>query len=115
MTLIVYGIKNCDTCRKALKWLEAESIEHEYHDFRAHGLSDRELIRWVDAQGWETVLNRRGTTWRKLPDAEKAAVGRDRAVALMLENPTLVKRPVFDDGERVFVGFDDAVREALAG
>ena len=65
--ITIYGIKNCDTCRKALKWLQAEGIEHRYHDFRADGLEAADVTRWVSAVGWETLLNRRGTTWRKLP------------------------------------------------
>lgn len=113
--IVVYGIKNCDTCRKALKWLEGEGVEHRFHDFRKDGLGDNDVAKWIDALGWETLLNRRGTTWRKLPDADKADVDTDNAAALMLANPTLIKRPVFDDGARVFVGFDDAAREALKG
>lgn len=113
MTVVVYGLKNCDTCRKATRWLEEQGIDYEFQDFKAHALSDTVLAAWIEALGWETLLNRRGTTWRKLADADKEDVDVDKATALMLEHPSLIKRPVFDDGKRVFVGFDEAAREAL--
>lgn len=115
MSLVVYGIRNCDTCRKALKWLKERGIDHTYHDFREHGLSDRQLAGWLEALGWEALLNRRSLTWRNLPEAHKAEVDIDKAAALMLDHPTLIKRPIFDNGIRVFVGFDAAAREALGG
>jgi len=103
--ITVHGIKNCDTCRKALKWLEAEGIEARFHDFRVDGLDGAALQRWLAAVGWETLLNRRGTTWRKLPDSDTQNVDATSAEALMLANPTLIKRPVFDlDGDYA-VGF----------
>ena len=77
----IYGLKNCDTCRKALKWLEAEGIAHEFKDIRADGFSDAQLDNWVATAGWETLLNRRGTTWRKLSDAEKDGVDEAKAKA----------------------------------
>ena len=103
--ITVYGIKNCDTCRKARKWLDAQGIEHRYHDFREDGLDDKPLSDWVKAVGWETLLNRRGTTWRKLPEATREGLTSDSATALMLENPTLIKRPVFDMSGNYAVGF----------
>ena len=109
----IYGLKNCDTCRKALKWLQAEGIEHEFKDVRADGLTDAQVQGWIDAVGWETLLNRRGTTWRKLPDAEKDGVDAARAKALMMEQAALIKRPVFEAGSTVIVGFKDAEVEAL--
>ena len=93
--ITMYGIKNCDTCRKALKWMQAEGIEHRLHDLRADGL-DTEVV---------TVLNMRGTTWRNLPDADKEERDEKKASALMLTNPTLIKRPVFDLDEKIVVGF----------
>jgi len=103
--ITVHGIKNCDTCRKALKWLEAEGIEARFHDFRVDGLDQAALQCWLAAVGWETLLNRRGTTWRKLPDSDTQNVDATSAEALMLANPTLIKRPVFDlDGDYA-VGF----------
>ena len=111
--ITVYGIKNCDTCRKALKWLKSENIEHTFHDFRIDGLAENTLSTWVDTIGWETLLNRRGTTWRKLPETDRDGVTGDTAAALMLENPTLIKRPVFDTGAAQFVGFSEAEQDVL--
>ena len=113
--ITVYGIKNCDTCRKALKWLAAEGIEHRFHDFRVDGLDASSLSTWVKDAGWEKLLNRRGTTWRKLSDAEKDGVDEAKAEALMAGNPTLIKRPVFEAGAQVIVGFGDAEQAALKG
>ncbi len=115
MSLTVFGIKNCDSCRKALKWLEAEGIEHKFHDLRADGLDAGDLARWADVAGWETLLNRRGTTWRKLADVDKDAVDATKACKLMEFNPTLIKRPVFDrGGSNVIVGFGAGERAALS-
>lgn len=111
--ITVYGIKNCDTCRKVLKWLSAEGIEHRFHDFRADGLEAASLSTWVKAVGWDTLLNRRGTTWRNLSDSQKDGVDEAKAEALMGDNPTLIKRPVFETGRQVLVGFGDAERAAL--
>ena len=111
--ITLYGIKNCDTCRKARKWLESEGIEHRFHDFRADGLENDTLASWVDALGWETVLNRRGTTWRKLPEADREGLTADKASALMLDNPTLIKRPVIDTGGTYMVGVSEAEQTAL--
>ncbi len=112
--LTVYGLKNCDTCRKARRWLDDNGIEHRFLDVRADGLSAEEIATWADAAGWETLLNRRGTTWRGLDEAEKAVADSNGAVALMAQHPALIKRPVFVTGSSVLVGFDDRVREQLA-
>jgi arsenate reductase len=109
----IYGLKNCDTCRKALKWLQAEGIEHEFKDVLANELTNTQVQGWIDTVGWETLLNRRGTTWRKLSDAEKDRVDAAKAKALMVAQPALIKRPVFDTGSTVIVGFKDAEVEAL--
>jgi Spx/MgsR family transcriptional regulator len=111
--ITLYGIKTCGTCRNALKWLDAEGIPHQYHDFRANGLDEATLSRWIDALGWETLLNRRGTTWRGLSDEDKADVDASRAKALMLAKPTLIKRPVFDLDGSFVVGFTDTEKEQL--
>jgi len=111
--LIVYGIKNCDTVKKALKWLDAEGVAYRFHDLRADGLTATIVQRWVDALGWESVLNRRSTTWRELSDADKHALDGGAAVALMVQHPTLVKRPVIEGKDFVVNGFSDAVREKL--
>ena len=111
--ITIYGIKNCDTCRKARKWLDAEGINHSYHDFREDGLDEKSLSAWVEAVGWETLLNHRGTTWRKLPEEDREGLTQDSAAALMLKNPTLIKRPVFDTGGTYLVGFSAAEQMAL--
>ncbi len=111
----MWGLKNCDTCRKAMKWLDGEGIDHRFRDVRADGLDAKTLDRWIDAAGWETLLNRRGTTWRGLPEPDRADVDATRAAALMLAHPALIKRPVFDTGTMVLVGFSDAERKALKG
>lgn len=110
----VHGLKNCDTCRKALKWLEAEDIDHRFHDVRADGVDAATLAAWAEAVGWETLLNRRGTTWRNLPDGEREGVDEAKAVALMDAHPALIKRPVFETDGGVMVGFTEDVKAALS-
>ena len=107
MTIHLYGIPNCDSVRKARKWLDAAGLEYAFHDFKKEGVDAAALERWADRCGWEVLLNRRGTTFRKLDDADKADIDRDRALKLMREHPSLIKRPVVesDDGDRVLVGF----------
>jgi len=111
----MYGLKNCDTCRKARKWLDAEGIAHEFLDVRADGIAEADVQRWAEAVGAEVLLNRRGTTWRGLSDTDKAIGEGSGAVALMAAHPALIKRPVFEHGGDVLVGFTDAVKTALAG
>jgi arsenate reductase (glutaredoxin) len=111
--ITIYGIPNCDTCRKARKWLTDHDIDHTFHDFRKDGLRQAQVESWVEAVGWETVLNRRGTTWRKLSDADKAGLDSRTASALMTANPTLIKRPVFEGVEPVLVGFSPEAQAAL--
>jgi len=112
--ITVYGIKTCDTVRKALKWLDAQGVEHSYHDFRADGLDAATVGRWVDAMGWESVLNKRSTTWKQLSDADKDSLDASRAIALMVAHPTLVKRPVFEQEGTVLQGFSDDVRRQIS-
>ena len=111
--ITVYGIKNCDTCRKALKWLDSEGIEHKFHDFRKDGLDQPTVSNWIDEIGIDTLLNRRGTTWRKLPDTDQASVETGNAATLLTENPTLIKRPIFDLGTKRLVGFKTDAQDAL--
>lgn len=111
----VYGLRSCDTCRKALKWLSEAGVDHRFVDLRRDGLSREQLEVWVAAAGWESLLNRRGTTWRGLPDSDKAALTPGKAAVLMQAHPALIKRPVFAFGDRILVGFDDAARTALLG
>jgi Spx/MgsR family transcriptional regulator len=112
--IAIYGLGSCDTCRKARKWLDREGIAHQFRDVRSDGLDGATLDAWVAALGWEALLNRRGTTWRGLLDADRDGVGAGRARALMLAHPALVKRPVFDlGGGRFLLGFGDDQRAAL--
>lgn len=107
MTPVLYGIKNCDTVRKARRWLDDHAIEYRFHDFRSDGLDRERLRAWAAELGWETLLNRRGTTWRRLPEGERTDVDETRAVELMLAHPALIKRPLLDLGGQRVVGFED--------
>ncbi|MCL4135056.1 UNVERIFIED_CONTAM: hypothetical protein GTU68_021597 [Idotea baltica] len=109
----VYSLKNCDTCKKALKWLDGEGIAHEVHDIRAQGVDAAFIGPIVDALGWETAINRRSTTWRGLSDADKDGLDNAKAVALILDHPTLMKRPVFVSGSTVICGFDAKAQAAV--
>ena len=102
----MYGIKNCDTIKKARAWLEARGVAYEFHDYKVAGIDEGRLRGWVTELGWERLLNRAGTTFRKLPDADKEGLDQDKAVALMLAQPSMIKRPVLDLGSRRLVGFD---------
>lgn len=113
--ITVYGIKTCSTCRKAMKWLEAEGIDARFHDVRADGLDAKRLDAWIGALGWEELLNTRGTTWRRLPEGETAVVDGARARELMLAHPTLIKRPVFDLGNEIVIGFKPAQQQKIRG
>lgn len=105
--MIVFGIKNCDTVKKARRWLDANGVEYRFHDFRQDGLDKTIIENWLQSVDWETLLNKRGTTWRKLEDPRKDSLDQSTAVALMLENPTLIKRPVVETEHGCFVGFKD--------
>lgn len=101
----VYGLANCDTTRAALKWLDAKGRPTSFHDLRSDGLTPAMVDRWLKALGWEKVLNKASTTWRELPEAQKAGVDRANAIELLLAHPTLVKRPVLEAGGETSVGF----------
>jgi len=101
----IYGIKNCDTMKKALKWLDEQGVAYEFHDYKKAGIDRHTLETWEAVVGWETLLNRRGMMWRKVPDGVKAAIDRDSALDLMLETPSIIKRPVLDTGAGLQVGF----------
>jgi len=103
--LTVYGIKSCDTCRKARTFLAEQDIEFRFHDVRDDGLDIRMLERWAARIDWEKLLNRRSLTWRKIPEVDRAGLDRERALALILERPTLLKRPVLEDEKFLAVGF----------
>lgn len=106
--LTVYGIKSCDTCRKARKYLTDKSIEHRFHDLRTDGLDIQMLERWSQRLGWERLLNRQSLTWRKIPEVDRNDMSADKALAAMIENPTLIKRPVLEADNFIAVGFSEA-------
>jgi arsenate reductase (glutaredoxin) len=105
----LYGIPNCDTVKKARAWLGQRGIDYAFHDYKKEGADPGQLEAWSDAAGWEALLNRRGTTFRALSDAEKADIGRAKAIRLMQAHPSLIKRPVVEHGGGLLVGFDAAV------
>ena len=111
----VYGIPNCDTVKKARAWLDAQGIEYAFHDYKKEGADRAKLERWVAEKGWETVLNRRGTTFRQLPDADKADIDAAKAVRLMAAHPSTIKRPVVEHPGGLLVGFDAAEWQAALG
>ncbi|MEC9245465.1 ArsC family reductase [Nitratireductor rhodophyticola] len=111
-TPVIYGIKNCDTMKKARAWLEAHDIAYAFHDYRAAGIERARLEAWVEEVGWEKLLNRAGTTFRNLSDADKADMDAGKAVRLMEEQPAMIKRPVLDLGDRRLVGFKPEIYEA---
>lgn len=101
----IYGIKNCDTMKKARTWLDQHGVKYDFHDYKAAGIDRAHLERWSKEVGWETLLNRAGTTFRKLPEADKEDLNARKAIGLMLEQPSMIKRPVLELGSRLLVGF----------
>ena len=115
MALIMYGIKNCDTIKKARTWLEERGLAYDFHDYKASGIDRPRLQGWVDALGWEILLNRAGTTFRKLPDADRTDLNAAKAIALMEAQPSMIKRPVLDIDGELLVGFKpDAYDKAMS-
>lgn len=108
-TLILYGIPNCDTVKKARQWLTDHNIAYHFHDFRKDGLSEQHVQRWLDALGLDTLLNRKGTTWRQLPETLRNTVDASNAVQLLQAHPTLIKRPVLETGTQVICGFKPSI------
>ncbi len=107
-TVTVFGIANCDSVKKARKWLDANDVSYDFHDYKKKGIDKPTLSQWCKTLGWETLLNKRGTTWRKLPDADKEGLTQARAIQLMLDNTSLIKRPVIDTGTQLLAGYDEA-------
>jgi Spx/MgsR family transcriptional regulator len=105
MKTTVYGIKNCDTMKKARAWLESRGVEYDFHDYKVEGIDPARLKSWLKVVGWETLLNRAGTTFRRLPESAKQNLDERKAVKLMLEQPSMIKRPVLERGETLLVGF----------
>jgi len=104
-SITIYGIKNCDTMKKARAWLDSRDVAYGFHDYKAEGIAKDKLKHWCDELGWETLLNRAGTTFRKLSDGEKEGLNERKALALMLAQPSMIKRPVLDLGGKLLVGF----------
>ena len=105
MTVTIYGIKNCDTMKKARAWLTEHGVDATFHDYKVSGIDQAHLQRWCDEAGWETILNRAGTTFRKLDEAERQDLDAAKAIALMLAQPSMIKRPVLEADGRMLVGF----------
>jgi len=113
MTVTIYGIRNCDTMKKARAWLDARGVAYRFHDYKAEGIDTASLTRFVDALGWEAVLNRAGTTFRALPDADKQDLDAARAIALMQAQPSMIKRPILDRDGALTAGFKPEFYETL--
>lgn len=111
--IIMYGIKNCDTIKKARKFLENNNIEYEFHDFREDGLNPVQLRSWLAELGWEKLINKRSTTWRNLPDETKENMNETLALAVAEDQPTIIKRPVLELADKVMVGFSEKTYAAL--
>ena len=105
MPITIYGIKNCDTMKKARAWLDSHGVAYGFHDYKTEGIAKDKLKQWSDELGWETLLNRAGTTFRKLPDGDREGLNERKAIALMLAQPSMIKRPVLDLGGKLLVGF----------
>jgi arsenate reductase (glutaredoxin) len=105
MTITLYGIPNCDTVKKARGWLDARGVAHAFHDYKKAGIDAAALNRWADEAGWDALLNRAGTTFKKLDEADKAGIDRAKAIRLMQDNPSMIKRPVVEGAGPLLVGF----------
>ncbi|KQU53164.1 ArsC family transcriptional regulator [Sphingomonas sp. Leaf339] len=112
MAVTLFGIPNCDTVKKARTWLDAQGVAYDFHDYKKAGVDEGQLRGWVDRLGWETVLNRKGTTFRKLPEETRADLDAEKAVRIMLAHPSAIKRPIVVTGGEVRAGFDS---DAYAG
>jgi Spx/MgsR family transcriptional regulator len=115
MSIEFYGIPNCDTVKKARQWLEAQGLDYSFHDYKKEGADPAKLEKWVGAKGWEVMLNRRGTTFRKLEEVDKADIDAAKAVRLMAAHPSTIKRPVVEHGGGLLVGFDADEWQAALG
>lgn len=106
--ITIYGIKNCDSMKKAMRWLDEHGIDYRFHDYRKDGIDAGQLRGWERELGWEALLNRRGQLWRKLPQADRDNIDKAAAMQLMLDNPGIIKRPLIDTGSQRKLGFDPA-------
>lgn len=114
-SVTVYGIKNCDTMKKAVTWLSDHGVEYQFHDYKKQGVSRAALTRWCKAAGWQTVLNRAGTTFKKLDEADKENLNQTKAIALMEAQPSMIKRPVLEMDGEILVGFKPEIYAAAFG
>lgn len=105
--LTIYGIPNCDTMKKARKWLDSHHIEYEFHDYKKQGITKAKLKDWCTKADWEQLLNRRGTTWRKLDEETKNSINKTKAIDIMAENTSIIKRPVIENNGSILIGFSD--------
>jgi arsenate reductase (glutaredoxin) len=103
----IYGIPNCDTMKKARKWLDNHNLAYEFHDYKKSGVPEKNLKRWIKDAGWEAILNKRGTSWRKLDDRVKNSIDESSSIQVMLDNPSTIKRPVLESGDKLLVGFKE--------
>ena len=115
MSVTIYGIKNCSTMKKAFDWLDGHGVAYDFHDYRKAGVTEEALQRWCAAAGWEKVLNRAGTTFRKLPDEAKADLDEAKAIKLMIAQPSMIKCPVVETGETIELGFKPERYAAIFG
>ena len=115
MASTIYGIRNCDTMKKAFAWLDEHRVPYDFHDYKKMGVTKAQLLKWCRAAGWETVLNRGGPTFRKLPDADKQNLTQDKAITLMIGNPSMIKRPVLEMDGAIEIGFKPERYAALLG
>jgi arsenate reductase (glutaredoxin) len=113
MTITLYGIPNCDTVKKARSWLDGNGVAYVFHDYKKAGADLAKLATWCDAKGWETVLNRAGTTFKKLPDADKSGLDQAKAIQLMIDQPSMIKRPIVEHPGGLLVGFKEAEWETV--
>ena len=111
----IYGIRNCDTMKKAFAWLEGHDVRYAFHDYKSAGIEESKLQEWAGKVEWTVLLNTRGTTWRKLSPAQQADMDEGKAIRLMVENPSLIKRPVLEEGHTILVGFDESAYAARLG
>ena len=112
----IYGIPNCNTVKKALDWLKANQIDYDFHDFKKHGISGSKLKEWSEELGWEALINKRGTTWKKLdPQIQASVIDEQTAFALMQEKPSMIKRPVIESPQGLLLGFDEDKYKQVLG
>lgn len=109
----MYGIKNCQTMKKAMTWLDSHTIEFEFHDYKKQGIDKTTLSEWLQQKAWDEIINKRGTTWRKLSEEDKSDIDSEKAIQLMIANPSLIKRPALNVEGSLYLGFDEALYQSI--